>query len=378
MEKGCNLMERFIVIGAGIFGASTAYHLARAGVNVTIIDRKDKGQATDAAAGIVCPWLSQRRNKDWYRLAITGAAFYPGLISELEEAGETETGYAKVGAISLHTDRKKLMEMKDRALKRLEDAPEIGEIRLLDEEETRTLFPPLAETYSSVYVSGAARVNGRALRDALLRSAERLGAQIVYGDARLVTEGQKVTGVKAGGDFYEASKVVVTVGAWISDLMQSVGIGFRSKDLKAQIVHMKLPDTQTKNWPVIIPPGSQYIVPFEDGRIVAGATYENFTNFDLRVTAGGMHEILEKALEVAPGLENSSLLETRVGFRPYTPESIPVLGELPGFENILIGNGLGATGLTAGPYLGSELARLTLGEEPGMDMSLYRVERALT
>ncbi|VEF49770.1 putative oxidoreductase [Bacillus freudenreichii] len=370
-------MNKIIVIGAGIFGASTAYHLAKAGAEVTVIDRMDKGQATGAAAGIVCPWLSQRRNKDWYRLAKTGAAFYPGLISELEAAGETKTGYARVGAISLHTDRKKLIEMKERALFRREDAPEIGDVRLLDPEETRALFPPVAEEFGSVYVSGAARVNGRELRDALLRSAERLGAQIVYGDTRLVMDGKKLVGVEVNDVFYGASKVVITAGAWIKELMQSIGVDFRSKDLKAQIVHMELLNAQTDHWPVIMPPGSQYIVPFENGRIVAGATYENFTNFDLRVTAGGMHEILEKALQVAPGLSASTVLETRVGFRPYTPESIPVLGELPGVENILIGNGLGATGLTAGPYLGSELARLALGEEPVMDLSLYRVDRAL-
>ncbi|RWR06261.1 FAD-binding oxidoreductase [Siminovitchia fortis] len=370
-------MDKIIVIGAGIFGASTAYHLAKAGADVTVIDRKDMGQATDAAAGIVCPWLSQRRSKDWYRLAKTGAAFYPGLITELEEIGETETGYARVGAISLHKDREKLLQMKERALKRLEDAPEIGEIKLLDANETRALFPPLAEGFGSVYVSGAARVNGRRLREALLRSAERLGAHRVYGDAKLVLDGKKVEGVEANGSFYDSTKVVITAGAWIRELMQSIGVDFRSKDLKAQIVHMELPETQTGNWPVIMPPGSQYIVPFEDGRIVAGATYENFTHFDLRVTAGGMHEILEKALETAPGLIDSTILETRVGFRPYTPESIPVLGKLPGFENILIGNGLGATGLTAGPYLGSELACLALGKEPKMDLSLYRVERAL-
>lgn len=370
-------MNKFIVIGAGIFGASTAYHLAKAGADVTVIDRKDQGQATGAAAGIVCPWLSQRRNKDWYKLARTGAAFYPGLISELEEAGETETGYAKVGAISLHTDQKKLIEMKERALQRRVEAPEIGEVRILNAQETQELFPPLAEEYGSVYVSGAARVNGRELRDALLRSAERLGAQVLYGDARLVVEEKKVAGVMLDDVFYHATKVVVTAGAWISDLLQLIGVDFRSKELKAQIVHMELPDSETEDWPVIMPPGSQYIVPFDNGRIVAGATYENFTNFDLRVTAGGVQEILEKALRVAPGLSESTILETRVGFRPYTPESIPVLGTLPGFEDIFIGNGLGATGLTAGPYLGSELARLALGEEPEMDLSLYKVERAL-
>lgn len=99
-------MKSYIVVGAGILGASTAYHLAKAGVNVTIVDRQQVGQATDAAAGIVCPWLSQRRNKAWYKIVKGGARYYSSLIQQLEEDGETDTGYNRVGAISLHTDEK--------------------------------------------------------------------------------------------------------------------------------------------------------------------------------------------------------------------------------------------------------------------------------
>ncbi|MFL6518147.1 MAG: NAD(P)/FAD-dependent oxidoreductase, partial [Bacillus sp. (in: firmicutes)] len=76
-------MQRIVVIGAGILGSSTAYHLAQSGAEVTLIDRMDSGQATDAAAGIVCPWLSQRRNKAWYQLAKGGAKYYPELIAQL-------------------------------------------------------------------------------------------------------------------------------------------------------------------------------------------------------------------------------------------------------------------------------------------------------
>lgn len=99
-------MNQIIIIGAGILGASTAYQLAKSGAKVIVIDRMDKGQATDAAAGIVCPWLSQRRNKAWYALAKGGAKFYPNLISDLEKDGEQNTGYARVGAISIHSDQK--------------------------------------------------------------------------------------------------------------------------------------------------------------------------------------------------------------------------------------------------------------------------------
>lgn len=52
-------MKSFIVVGAGILGASAAYHIAKKGADVTLIDRGERGRATDAAAGIVCPWLSR-------------------------------------------------------------------------------------------------------------------------------------------------------------------------------------------------------------------------------------------------------------------------------------------------------------------------------
>ena len=52
------------------------------------------------------------RNQAWYRLAKAGAGFYPELIEELESEGETETGYARVGALSIHHDLEKVIKMK--------------------------------------------------------------------------------------------------------------------------------------------------------------------------------------------------------------------------------------------------------------------------
>ncbi|MBW8352072.1 FAD-binding oxidoreductase [Bacillus sp. IITD106] len=370
-------MEKFIVVGAGILGASTAYHLAKAGADVIVIDRKDKGQATDAAAGIVCPWISQRRNQAWYQLAKGGARFYPNLIQELENEGESNTGYARVGAVSIHTDSKKLIEMEKRARKRREDAPEIGEIQLLSPSETKAVFPLIADGYSSVHVSGAARVDGRALRDALLRAAERHGAHIIHGDAELVLHGMKVIGAKTTDELYIADTVIVTAGAWGSQLLKPLGVHFQIDFQKGQILHMNLKGIETDHWPVVMPPGSQYIVPFHKGKIVAGATHEKNTGFDLRVTAGSIQEILSQSLQFAPGLSNAEVVETRVGFRPFTPEFLPVIGALQEYEGVLIANGLGASGLTMGPYLGSLLAKLALKEEIDLDLETYSISGAL-
>ncbi|KYD08628.1 D-amino acid dehydrogenase small subunit [Heyndrickxia sporothermodurans] len=370
-------MEKIIIVGAGILGASTAYHLAKAGTEVIVIDKNDEGQATDAAAGIVCPWLSQRRNKAWYKLAKGGAKYYPTLIASLERDGETDTGYARVGAISIHTDTEKLSAMEKRAIKRKVDAPEIGEITVLNHEQTKALFPPLADGYSSVHVSGAARVNGRALRYALLRGATKHGAVIISGNASLLCKEKEVTGVIVDKKEITANKVIVTAGAWANQIIEPLGIQFQVTSQKAQIMHLQIPNESTSNWPVMIPPSDQYILSFEDQRIVIGATHENTVGFDTRVTAGGCYEILNKALQIAPGLADCSILETRVGFRPFTPDFLPVIGPLPGFSGILVANGLGASGLTMGPFIGLQLAKLALGKELDIELSHYDVASAV-
>ncbi|MBS4213526.1 MULTISPECIES: NAD(P)/FAD-dependent oxidoreductase [Neobacillus] len=371
-------MQKVIVIGAGILGASTAYHLAKWGAEVIIVDRQDHGQATDAAAGIVCPWLSQRRNKAWYQLVKGGARYYPELITQLEADGEKDTGYKGVGALSIHSDTKKLEQMAERARVRREDAPEIGEITILSPTETNRLFPALSEEFGAVYVSGGARVNGRALRNALVNAAVKHGAQVIKGDASLISNDNKVQGVKVSEKLFFADQVIVTAGAWAKELLGPLGVEFLVRPQKAQIIHLQLSDMDTNSWPVVMPPSDQYILSFADGRVVIGATHENDAGFDNRVTAGGVQEILNKALAIAPGLAGGTILETRVGFRPFTPGFLPIIGGLPSFEGMLVANGLGSSGLTSGPYLGAELAKLALDKQTEIDLINYSVAGALT
>lgn len=370
-------MKKTIVIGAGILGASTAYHLAKKGASVTVIDRRDEGQATDAAAGIICPWISQRRNQAWYTLAKNGAASYESLIQELEADGEANTGYRKVGAISLHTDQKKLDGMEDRATKRRIDAPEIGEVRQLSETETGDQFPLLDEKFRSVHIAGAARVDGRALRDALLNSAKKHGATMITGSASLVTEGMGVTGIRIEEKTLKADTVIVTAGAWAAELIEPLGIKLQIVGQKAQIAHLQVADEDTSNWPVVMPPNNQYMLAFDKGKIVVGATYEDGKT-DLNVTVGGVHEVLDKALNVAPSLKAATFQEIRVGFRPVTPNFMPVIGKVPGTTGLLLANGLGSSGLTVGPYLGKQLAKLALDEEVDIDLSPYAIDQIIT
>jgi D-amino-acid dehydrogenase len=375
LEKGEN-MKKVIVIGAGILGASTAYHLAKFGYQVTIIDRKDIGQATEAAAGMICPWVSQRRNKAWYTLARKGAAFYPNLIQELEKEGERNTGYKRVGALCLHIEEHKLNQMEERTILRKKEAPEIGEILRKNKEETLDHCPILSDEYFSLYVSGAARVNGKAVRDALLNAAKKYGATVIYDSASLEKNNNQLV-VRINNEEMAADAYIVTAGAWASELLSPIGIDLQIRGQKAQIVHLQINRSDTDQWPVVLPPNNQYLLPFEDGKIVIGTTYEDEHEFESRASVKGIYEILDKAMSMAPELANAQFMDAKVGYRPVAPNFLPIMGRVPGYENLYVANGLGSSGLTVGPFLGKELAKLVIDKPLEIDLDLYRVDQAI-
>jgi D-amino-acid dehydrogenase len=112
--------------------------------------------------------------------------------------------------------------------------------------------------------------------------------------------------------------------------------------------------------------------------VVVGATREIGSGFDYRVTAAGQAEVLNEALAVAPGLGPAILLETRIGFRPVSPDLRPMLGRIAGLDGLVIGNGLGPSGLTIGPFAGHLLAQLVLGQAPELDLAAYDPLRPAT
>ncbi|MEV4393197.1 FAD-dependent oxidoreductase [Nonomuraea sp. NPDC049607] len=175
---------RVVVIGSGIVGASAAYYLSGRGVAVTVVDRGSQGQATQAGAGIVCPWVDHPEDDAWYRLTREGARHYPALVEALGE----DIGYAKVGALLVAEDPVDLEPVRALLRRRYADAPEMGEVT--DVLTPSDLFPPLSDDLSALLVPGAARVDGGAVRDALLRAAVAQGAEVLRGDAVLTPDGR--------------------------------------------------------------------------------------------------------------------------------------------------------------------------------------------
>ncbi|KGA96688.1 oxidoreductase [Alkalihalobacillus alcalophilus ATCC 27647 = CGMCC 1.3604] len=371
------MKKHYVIIGAGILGASTAYHLARKGEKVTIIDRNDQGKATNVAAGIVSPWLSQRRNKAWYQLAKNGAAYYPKLIKQLEKLGETDTGYQQVGVLNIHPEEKRIDKLLSIAKERKVNAPEMGELKKFDQDQIVKRFPLLTEPLFAAFATGGARVDGYKICLALIRVALKMGANMIEGDAKLFMEGGQVAGVCINDKVIKADEIIVTTGAWGQEVLLPLGVHFQVKPQKAQILELAYQNQNSDRWPVVMAPGTLYLLAFEKGRLVVGTTHEDDTGFDTRPTAGAIHEILTKAFEHAPNLQETTVVETKVGFRPVVPHSLPVIGRLSKFMNVLVANGLGSSGLTVGPYLGKELAKLALNEPLEIDLENYKLETAI-
>lgn len=368
---------KVIIIGSGIVGATTAYYLSKNNVHVTLIDKDEPGRATDAAAGIICPWLAQRRNQAWYTLARKGARFYPELIANLLADGEANTGYDRVGAIQLYKTDQRLIATEERIRKRKETAPEIGEITLLNKQQTAARLPILENnTYEAIHISGAARIDGKLLRKSLINAAVKHGAKLIKGQAELVKDNNQAIAVKVDNNLIQGNYIVAANGAWMRNLFTPVGINLLVHPQKAQIIHLEVAEN-TDSWPVIMPPNNQYILPFADKKVIIGATHETKAGFDCRVTAGGVLEILSKATEIVPSFSQATLKNIKVGFRPFTPNSLPVFGYIPTTKNILAANGLGASGLTTGPFIGKQLAHIILDQQLDVNLSDYDITQII-
>src|ERR1700734_1906109 len=332
-------MTKIVVIGTGIVGAACAYTAVSLGAEVVLADAELAGRATAAGAGIICPWTSRVEDPDWYAFGRAAARDYPALIEALAEAGQSDTGYRQGGG------------------------------RALSGGEVQRMFPPLRADTAAVYIGGAARIDGRRLAAALVRASK---ASVRTGSAELARRGDRVIGITVGGELIEADAVVAAAGAWTRALLAPAGLDVRVEPQRGQIAHLSLDGADTSRWPVILPGGDgHYMLAFDDSRVVAGATREISSGFDFRVTPGGLAEVFGQALAVAPGLASATYLETRVGFRPVGPDIRPLLGPAPGLDGLVVATGLGATGLTMGPYTGAIAARLALGLPAGLDLSLF-------
>ena len=220
-------MKKVAIIGAGIVGATAAYYLSKeSDLEVTVFDH-GQGQATKAAAGIISPWFSKRRNKDWYKMARLGADFYVDLLADLEKSGQEIDFYQRSGVFLLKRDETKLEELYELALQRREESPLIGQLAILAPASANELFPGLQGFDRLLYASGGARVDGQLLVTRLLEASQ----------VKLVKEKVTLTPLASGYQIGEEvfDQVILATGAWLGHILEPLGYDVDVRPQKGQL-----------------------------------------------------------------------------------------------------------------------------------------------
>ena len=370
-----------IVVGGGLLGTATAYHLTAAGARTLLVDRADVGRATDAGAGILSPETNSRDPDAWFRLASDAVEDYPALIERLSEEQSGDTGYARCGklVVAASDDEIESFERARRIIgerQRSRGRPTREDLHEVSPAEARELFPLLARVHGAIYSRVAARVDGRLLNRALRTAAGARGLVVRDGSVeRLVRDGDRVSGVVVGGETIAAGGVAIAGGAWTEAFGRQLGVAIPVAPQRGQIIHLGLRATDTSRWPMVSAFHHHYLVAWPDSRVAAGATRETGSGFAPHTTSAGVREVLDEALRVAPGLASAEIREIRVGLRPLTSDTLPVLGPVPGVSGVFLVTGHGPTGLTLGPYSAKLVAGQMLGKPPASDLSPFSIAR---
>ena len=255
---------KIAIVGAGIVGSTAAYYLSKEkGVEVTVFDH-GLGQATKAAAGIISPWFSKRRNKAWYRMARLGADFYQDLVSNLEKDGYDTSFYDQSGVALLKKDDSKLDALYQHAETRLEESPIIGELSIKNAED----LPEFTGFDHYLYASGGARVEGAELTATLIEAS---GFEKVEGPITLSPLDNGTYEINA----QTFDKVILACGAWLGQTLEPLGFDVDVRPQKGQLRDYFFEGMDTGRLPVLMPEGELDVIPFAGGKISVGASHEN-------------------------------------------------------------------------------------------------------
>lgn len=340
-------MQKIAIIGGGIIGMTLANYLDQKRYHVTLFD-EPTGQATSASAGIISPWLSKRRNKQWYRLAKDGAAFFPKLLQDFQL---DHTIYQQSGTLLLRPE-KQLEELLALAEERKKSAPEIGTIELLSGEQTQEELP-LLKVLPALKISGGGRLDGKAYLNRMRELAAKSGVEFISQRVQL-TNSKSIRYDEKNVSF---DQIILTVGPHLKDLLAPLNYQVDLRPQKGQLLVFQTAFKSSGDFPVAMLDGEADLIPFLDGKILLGATHENEAGWDLTETSAAFEQLANGAKNflVKPDKLLTAPFHYRVGTRAYTSDFAPFFGQLN--DHLLVASGLGSSGLTTGPYIGYLMAQ---------------------
>src|SRR6266581_2760663 len=339
-------MKKFdvAIAGGGVIGGAIALELARAGLRVGVFDCQQPGQeASWASAGILSPAPENPGMIAMVQLGKASLSLYPEFIAQVEEISGKSVGFRPKGTLEALFSQDAEAELSTIIALHHGLGLKAEPLRAEDARELETALS--AEVEAAVLRPDEASVDNRALTGAVLEAAQRSGVEFFPGNGarEIWRSGKRCAGLVVQNENVEAKWTIIAAGCFSAAIKDAAPYA-PVQPVKGQIVALSAEDLMIER---VLWSDKIYLVPRNDGRIIAGATVER-VGFDKRTTAGGIQKILSAAIELAPGLANARVEETWAGLRPDSPDHLPILGPTD-VEGLLMATGHFRSGILLTP-----------------------------
>jgi glycine oxidase len=357
-----------LIVGGGVIGLTVAYFLAREGVRVEVVDKGDFGQeASWAGAGILPPGNAAEARTLFDKLRAHSVALFPALSADLLERTGIDNGYLCCGGLEFVSESDAASDQEwrgDGIAFELLRAPALAQLE-----------PALAPALESAYhIPELAQLRNPRHLKALVAGCSALGVGLrpgcpVHG---VELRGQRVTAVRTGIGPLTAGRYLFAAGAWSEALLDAIGWHPGIHPVRGQIA---LLNPGVPLFRRVLMWGARYLVPRPDGRVLIGSTEED-AGFDKRTTAAAISDLLTLASTLVPALADAHLERCWAGLRPGSPDGLPFLGAVPGFDNLFIAAGHFRAGIQLSAATGLCMTELLLGRPTTVPLGPFRLDRA--
>lgn len=353
-------MSHIIIVGCGIIGATIAYELTEIpGLKITVLDQKKPAQeATGAALGVLMGIVSQKVKGKAWKIRQESMERYETLIPELERITGHEIPFNRQGILMLCLSHESLGNWAELVNHRHQQG---YPLEIWDQGKIRERCPHLdiERITAGIYSPRDRQLDPTLLTLALVEAGEKKGVNFHW-DVRVFDTQMNHTGntvVKTSMGNLECDWVVMSAGLGSSSLTNSLNQSIDLRPVLGQALHLRLENSigNPKFQPVITG-NDVHIVPCLKGNLPTeeywiGATVE-FPNDQGEIIPEGqlLERVLQNAISFCPSLKSSTILRQWSGLRPR-PEGrpAPVIGQLPGYDNILMATGHYRNGILLAP-----------------------------
>jgi len=371
-----------VVIGGGIIGCSTAYHLARDHrADVVLIERGQlTGGSTWHAAGLVGQLRSSASITQVLRYSVD-------LYKKLEAETGQATGWRETGCLRLATNADRWTEFKRQAT----TAHSFGlEMNLLTAAEAKAMWPLLevGDLVGATFMPSDGQASPSDIAQALAKGARTHGAKIHEGVSVTgfeVKDG-RVAAVLTSEGRIACEKVVLCAGLWSRQIAEKIGVSVPLQAVKHQYVITEPVAGVTAGMATIRDPDRRTYFKEEVGGIVFGGYEPNPIawldpapeDFEFRLLDDDwdhFEQHMVEALARMPALETAGIKQMIDGPESFTPDGNFILGEAPEVRNFFVGAGFNAFGIASGGGAGWVLADWVMRGEQPMDLWVVDVRR---